>query len=103
MSFHSVLDRFHSVLDRLANGELGWAIVLMLWATELAMVLSLILTVRHARALEVDLQEARRSIVSLRNSVVRISRELRSHQDEFRDWRQPPAGAAQNADSASLQ
>jgi hypothetical protein len=101
MSFHSVLDKFHSVLDRLANGELGWMVVLMLWVTELAIVLSLFLIVRHARGLEVDLQEARRSIVSLKNSLARISRELRSQQDEFRAWRQPPPDVPRAADSAS--
>jgi hypothetical protein len=101
MSFHSALDKFHSVLALLANGELGWMVVLMLWATELAIAVSLFLTIRHARGLEVDLQDARRSIVSLRNGLARISRELRSQQDELRSWRHAPPDAPHAADSAS--
>jgi hypothetical protein len=78
---------WRSIVDVLAKDGLGWSIVLALLIAETATVLSLLLTIRHTRTLSLGLKEARQSLVSLRNSVGRLSRELRIQQELYRSNR----------------
>jgi len=91
--------RWHSIVDVLAKDGLGWSVVLALLVAETATVLSLLLTIRHTRTLSLGLEEARQSIVSLRNSVGRLSRELRTQQELYRTKRLSVDGEAQTGES----
>lgn len=75
---------WRSIIDVLANEGRGWFVVLALLGAELATVLSLLLTIRHTRSLNLDLKDQRQAIISLRNSVGRLSRELRAQQVLYR-------------------
>jgi hypothetical protein len=90
---------WHSIVDVLANDGLGWSIVLALLVAETATVLSLLLTIRHARTLSRGLKETRQSVVSLRNSVGRLSRELRTQQELCRTIRLSIDGEEQTGES----
>jgi hypothetical protein len=72
---------YQAVLNVLANGQRGWSVVLALWAAELATVVSLVAMILYFRARNLELDETWRIVVSLRNSMGRLSREMRKQQD----------------------